>query len=350
MSETREALLKQEGMRALRNGHILESYAIYRQLARLKPDNAHLWYVLGMLLARKAYPLSAQRRFQRALACQPQLLVAQRALQEVMPAAQAFQKQVKIPQLSACVSVVVLTHNQWGVTNRCLTQLLAKTPEMRELIIIDNASTDETPDQLQRLAARDPRVRVVLNAQNRGFAAGCNQGLALAQAPYQLLLNNDVMVTSGWLARLLNGMEAQQADLVGPAATGVDGLQNVVNMLPQCLEDRDLCEEYAQQRALRHADQVTEIHRLVGFCLLMRRRVLEQIGGLDTRFGIGYFEDDDFCYRALRAGLRLRWVPGSFVHHLGSVSFVGAGHSVNALCRSNWRVFEKMAPSGDLSR
>src|ERR1019366_8002014 len=100
-------------------------------------------------------------------------------------------------------SIVILTHNQLAHTKTCLESIARHTPEAHELILVDNGSTDGTADYLREYAARHRRVVVIANRTNRGFAAGNNQGLALATGSQVLLLNNDTVVTPGWLGNML---------------------------------------------------------------------------------------------------------------------------------------------------
>ena len=92
-----------------------------------------------------------------------------------------------------------------------------------------------------------------------------------------------------------------------------------------------------------------DVNRLVGFCLLIAREVIEAIGPLDEQFGIGCFEDDDYCLRAIAAGFRAVIAGDSFVHHYGSRTFLGAGVDAGALMRENQRRFvEKWSGNGSI--
>ena len=89
-----------------------------------------------------------------------------------------------------------------------------------------------------------------------------------------------------------------------------------------------------------NAGQRVETDRLVGFCLLTRRDVVDRIGLLDEQFGIGNFEDDDFCRRALQAGFRALIAVDAFVHHFGGRTFVGSGVDFAQLMDDNRRKFD----------
>jgi len=181
-------------------------------------------------------------------------------------------------------------------------------------------------------------VRVVANADNRGFAAGNNQGLALARGEYVLLLNNDTIVTEGWLSRMLAVFDRHpEVGLVGPVSNYVSGAQ-LVPSVPY--KDAQGLRAFARDWAGAHAGQSQEVTRLVGFCLLIRRSVIERIGGLDERFGSGNFEDDDLCLRAAIAGFKARICRDAFIHHVGSQTFREAKIDYRANMERNWRLFK----------
>jgi len=235
-------------------------------------------------------------------------------------------------------TIIILTHNQLDHTRMCLASIEAHTPQPHELIIVDNGSTDGTRDYLRAYAATHDHVRVIANATNRGFAAGNNQALALARGEYVLLLNNDTAVTDGWLERLLAVFARYpQTGIVGPMSNFVAGPQQVPNTTYRSLAEM---EDFAAGWAAAHAGQSAPAVRVVGFCLLARRVVIEHIGGLDEQFGSGNFEDDDFCLRAALAGFETRIAQDVFIHHTGNQTFRGANIDYHQSLRRNWEVFK----------
>jgi GT2 family glycosyltransferase/glycosyltransferase involved in cell wall biosynthesis/tetratricopeptide (TPR) repeat protein len=237
------------------------------------------------------------------------------------------------------VSIIILTHNQIEHTRRCLTSIESSTPESHEIIVVDNGSTDGTVEFLQQRAAGHASTRVIYNDTNCGFATGNNQGLAVARGQFVLLLNNDTVVNKGWLGRMLSVFERYpEAGLVGPVSNCVSGLQLVKGVSYQDLRQMD---EFAAQWAVEHAGHTQEVNRLVGFCLMARRGVVERIGGLDERFGSGNFEDDDFCLRAGHVGFKARIALDAFVHHAGSATFNGARIDYRAAMLRNWKLFRR---------
>lgn len=236
------------------------------------------------------------------------------------------------------VSILILVLDQLDHTQRCLESIAACTPQPHEIVLVDNGSTDETLAWLTEFTARQAHVKLVRNAKNLGFAAGNNQALALARGDFVVLLNNDTLVTQGWLAEMLDVCTRHpRTGIVGPRSNRVVG--------PQVVEDpgyRTPAElpMFARDWTRRHAGQSRPIARVIGFCLLARRALIDRIGGLDDRFGTGNFEDDDFCIRARLAGFEARIADGSFVHHIGSQTFQGAGINYRQAMLTNWGLFK----------
>ncbi len=231
-------------------------------------------------------------------------------------------------------SVVILTHNQLRLTRACVNSIRLLTDEPYELVFVDNGSTDGTPAYLTGLAAADPRVRVVLNPENRGFPAGCNQGIRVATGAQVLLLNNDTVVTAGWLTRLLRALRSgPDVGLAGPCSNHVSGDQQVPVTYPE--DTLDGLDGFAWRHGRAHDGRAGDTDRLVGFCLLIKRAVIGAVGGLDEGFGLGNFEDDDYCRRARGAGFRAVIARDAFVHHVGGATFRATGVDYVGLMRAN---------------
>ena len=227
-------------------------------------------------------------------------------------------------------SIVIVTHNQLEYTRQCLDSLQRLTDQACELIVVDNGSSDGTVEYLRGF----PGVRLIVNETNRGFPAAANQGMSVATGNQVLLLNNDVVVTTGWLLRLLRALHSDPAiGLVGPCSNFVSGPQQVETRYDS-LADLD---GFAWDWGGAHEGVRVDVNRLVGFCLLIRRQVVEAIGLLDEQFGVGCFEDDDYCLRAVKAGYRAVIAGDAFVHHFGGRTFVGSGVDSGALMRENER-------------
>jgi GT2 family glycosyltransferase/tetratricopeptide (TPR) repeat protein len=239
-------------------------------------------------------------------------------------------------------SVIVLTYNQLNYTQQCIESLFCHTPSPFELIIVDNGSSDGTVDYLANLDRSQTaclRIHIIANPDNRGFAAGCNQGLAEARGRYCLLLNNDIVVTPAWLTKLIQPMGHEHIGFSGPMSNCVSGRQRVSDVAYDTASLKGL-DRFAREFGKRHTGQVIQQKRLVGFCLLIKRELIDRIGGLDERFKVGNFEDDDFCLRAVLAGYKGAIAKDCFVHHYGNQSFKGNRIDFNQQLLRNWDVFK----------
>ncbi len=236
-------------------------------------------------------------------------------------------------------SIIILAHNQVAQTQACLFSIEKHTPEPHEIIIVDNGSTDDTPSFLRQYKQMSPTVRIIRNEQNAGFAAGNNQALALARGDFILFLNNDTLVTEGWLRRMLTVMAKHpDAGLAGPRSNRVSGPQMIEGV---AYESVAAMEDFSGKLATQFDGQSTEFERVVGFCMLVRRAVIDRIGGWDETFPIGNFEDDDFCVRAGLAGFTARIVEDAFVHHEGSQTFKAMGIDYENQTLQNREIFAK---------
>jgi GT2 family glycosyltransferase len=238
------------------------------------------------------------------------------------------------------VSIVILTLNGLAVTKLCLNSLLSNTDEPDyEIIVVDNGSTDGTRAFLLDLARMHSHVKLVFNDQNRGFAAGSNQGLSVATGEFLVLLNNDTIVPPGWLARLVRHLDDPAIGLAGP-------------MTNRCGNEAQLDVRYRTYgEFLRVVSEiqnsssgaVTEMRTAIMFCVAMRREVFKQVGLLDERFETGMFEDDDYAMRIRAAGYRVGCVDDVFIHHFGQASIgeLAAAGTYGPLFHANRRRFEE---------
>ena len=223
---------------------------------------------------------------------------------------------------SPTASIVVLTYNNLTLTRQCLESIFDKTnaPDF-ELIVVDNASTDGTPQFLRQVADVHSNVRQILNVENTGFAHGNNQGAAAATGEYLVFLNNDTVVTPGWLDGLIRYLRDPSVGMVGPV-TNNSGNETRIRVDYTSLDDLG---RFAEEYTHAHRGQATEIGMLPFLCVALRRVVFEEIGPLDECFGVGMFEDDDYAFRLKQKGYRLLCVEEVFVHHWGSAGFSLAG-------------------------
>jgi GT2 family glycosyltransferase len=235
-------------------------------------------------------------------------------------------------------SIIVPCCGQLGFTRLCFASLVRHTRKPWELVVIDNGSTDGSAAYLAGVQDTAPvPVTIVSNARNLGFPAAVNQGLRVARGEYLILLNNDVVVTDAWLDQLVALVDSRpDMGLAGPMSNYVSPPQWVEKAPYQ---DMDEMHVFAGRWREEHRGQWFTVGKLSGFCLLMKRRVYETIGGLDERFGLGFFDDDDLAERARRAGFELAVAHDLFIHHFGSRTFQGNGIDTERLLEHNQQRF-----------
>ncbi|WP_323155330.1 glycosyltransferase [Pseudomonas alvandae] len=237
------------------------------------------------------------------------------------------------------VSVVVLTYNNLELTKACLDSLLTQSqyPNL-EIIVVDNHSSDQTPAYLCAWAEGHPDRIVILNPDNKGFAAGNNVGLAAASGDYLVILNNDTIVTAGWIKGLIRHLrDNKEIGIIGPITNNIGNEAKVGTRYDRV---DDMPAEAAQMTRARMGEWF-EINTLAFFCVMFPRSTYEQIGGLCEEYGLGFFEDDDYCRRVQRRGMRAACAEDVFVHHHLSASFNALGaRKKQALFEKNRAIYE----------
>jgi GT2 family glycosyltransferase len=227
------------------------------------------------------------------------------------------------PVISGMASIVILTRNALDYTKLCIDSIRKHTPEHMELIFIDNGSTDGTVPYLQTIA----NSKLIRNDYNKGFSVGCNQGMAEAAGEYIILLNNDTVVTAGWLTRLLGWLKQDPSiGIVGPCTNFAYSAQMVHPVPYQSMEEMEL---FAKVLMNHYEGKGIVAERLIGFCMAFHRNLIETIGGLDEQFFPGCYEDDDFCLRTRISGKRLWVAKDVYVHHHGNISFHVNGEDIH---------------------
>jgi GT2 family glycosyltransferase/glycosyltransferase involved in cell wall biosynthesis len=231
------------------------------------------------------------------------------------------------------VSIVVPVHDRVELTQLCLESMLEQPNDGSEtvdyeIIVVDDASTDETAAYLSALALERPELRVVTNEECRGFARSVNRGLVETRGAVLVVANNDIIVTHGWMAGLVDHLDDPAVGLVSASTAAhsrncrVEGQYRTYDDLQRVAVERRA--DLTRERAVTMAPL---------FCAALRREVLDQIGLLDEQFDVAMFEDDDYCARLEVAGYALVCALDVFVHHygegtLGELYADGAFHEV----------------------
>lgn len=221
------------------------------------------------------------------------------------------------------VSVVMVTYGNWPLVRRSLEALLEHTDPVYEVVVVDSASPDETP---QRLSEEVEGANIVLSEENLGFGVGSNLGAEKARGRYVCFLNSDAMVEPSWLDPLLEVLdEDATAGAVVPMLLNKDGsIQEAGSVIDSvgwslALGAGESVEAF-QHRFRREIDYGS------GACMLVRREDFWTVEGFDPAYGIGYFEDVDLSFKLKEHGLRTMYEPRSRVVH----ELHGSGSSVEA--------------------
>lgn len=217
-------------------------------------------------------------------------------------------------------SIIIPTYNKVNYLRECIDSIQTHTDTPYEIIVVDNASTDETVKYLLELTGE---VRYAIHDKNRGFSGAVNTGLMMAKGKTIVILNNDVLVTPNWLRNMLTCLFSdERIGIVGPITNYISGEQKI----EAPYETIEEMFSFAVQHNVPDHSKWQYTDRLLGFCLLFRRNLLEQTGYLDEGFEIGNFEDDDWTVRVRLQGKSLVICRDVFIHHYGSVSIKELGY------------------------
>jgi GT2 family glycosyltransferase len=216
------------------------------------------------------------------------------------------------------VSIVIPTFNKWEFTFRCLMALSHNTTDVaHEIIVIDNASSDETAQALPLL----DRIRFQRNPANHGFARACNQGAQMARGRYIVFLNNDTEPRAGWLSAMVRVADASpEVAVVGNKLLFPDGTIQHAGVIFGYGVPFPITPFHAHyRRPAAAADTAVELRAVTAACMLIRPAVFSAVGGFDEGFVNGY-EDVDLCLKVAMTGAKIAYTPDSVVVHHESVS------------------------------
>jgi N-acetylglucosaminyl-diphospho-decaprenol L-rhamnosyltransferase len=226
----------------------------------------------------------------------------------------------------ADLSAVVVNFNAGDHLIDCVRSL--RRAGVDDVLVVDNASTDGSP---QRLRAVDAAVTLIDTGANLGYGGGVNRGLEAAAGDHVLVLNADVVVDPGAVARLVAVLDAEaDVGIAGPRVDEVDGttypsartfprLRDAVGHAFVGLVTTD--NRFSRRYLMTEGDAAAarDVDWVSGACFLARRAALTAVDGFDTAYFM-YLEDVDLCWRVGQAGWRIRYEPAARVTHVQGVS------------------------------
>lgn len=218
---------------------------------------------------------------------------------------------------AASCDIIIPVWNKLEVTKGCLKSVYDNTRLPFNTILIDNASSGPARDFLAAFKAGHANVRLIRNDENLGWIRAVNQGMRMTSSPYICIMNNDTVVrTDGWLSGMID--IAASEDGIGLVNPSFDIRKRPANFRP--FIEIDFCR---------------------GYCVLIKRKVMEDIGLLDESYGMGYYDDDDYSVRAIRRGFRCVRANNVVVEHTGDTTFsaIYADEKRRALHEKNKSLF-----------
>ena len=237
------------------------------------------------------------------------------------------------------LSIIIINWNGGSLLSRCIETIVSSSPKVSyEIVIVDNASEDDSLAQVRANAVAAPMIasqqlRIFNNSENRGFGAANNQAFSLTDSPFVFLLNLDTEVPPGTIDTLLDKLKADpKLGACGPKLVNTDGSLQVsvffnpprvwhtfmsqlwlYNLLPGRMRGELLLGWHWKH------DRERCVPMLGGAAILARREMIDQVGGFDERFHM-YAEDNEWCWRITQSDWRLMFVPEAIVLHHGAHS------------------------------
>jgi GT2 family glycosyltransferase len=226
------------------------------------------------------------------------------------------------------VSIIVVNWNTKSLLRDCLASVYEQSRGVDfEIIVVDNASTDGSKEMIRN---DFPKVVLIENNKNSGFAAANNQGINVAKGRYVLLLNSDTIVLDDCIANIVSFADTQpRAGVVGCRVLNSDRtLQPTCFMFPSVLNlflsSSYLYKLFPKNRFFGrermtwwNANDVREVDIIKGCFMLIRREAIEQVGRMDENFFM-YAEETDWCYRFRKSGWKVMFAPvGEIIHYGG---------------------------------
>jgi GT2 family glycosyltransferase len=207
------------------------------------------------------------------------------------------------------VSIIIPVYHEWSQTLLCLRSLFRHTPIPFEVILVHNGS-DKVPEKVKNHRS----ILLIQNKINYGNAAAINQGLACSKGEYLIWLSSDTLPSYRWITQML-AIFKQDASvgMVGPMSNKALPEQRFLIPFKKVSQIHRFTNQFNHSNPKRWK----ECDRLSGFCLVYPRKVFEEVGFLDERFGLFVYEDYDYCLRVKQKGYRLMLAGDTYAHRFG---------------------------------
>ncbi len=204
--------------------------------------------------------------------------------------------------------IIIVVLNQLEYTRGCVESIIKHTNYPYKILIVDNGSNKETIDYLRYLQ-RQNAAEVIFNKKNLGWVEAVNQGMFYDDSSYVCVMNNDTLVYPGWLSEMVDISRKDKTI----------GIVNPLWGLPKKFKGSR--NDYYDRVVTKHKGEFIAIDWARGFCFLVKRGVINKIGGLDEVFSPGCYDDWDYSVRAWESGFRCVRAKGAFVYHYKNVTY-----------------------------
>jgi len=325
-----------KGVIYMMEGDMNKAEEILAQGLDVEPENFDLLYNMAYLHQYNGQIESAIEFYKKALQFSNNEKEADEVFEILKELGVEGSKDDILKDIIPKTSIIVLTHNNLQFNKLCIESIREYTEKgTYEIIVVDNHSTDGTAEWLK--TQKD--IKVILNDENVGFPKGCNQGIEAAYRGNDiLLLNNDTIVTPNWLSNLKKCLYSDnKIGAVGPVTNSCSYYQAIPTDYTNLNEMFKFAERFNVSDSTKWEQRI----KLVGYCMLIKRSVVEKVGLLDERFTPGNFEDDDYSLRIQEAGYKLFLCKDTFIHHFGSATFNNIKLDYTRLIKENERKFKE---------
>ncbi|MDD5650285.1 MAG: glycosyltransferase [Candidatus Nanoarchaeia archaeon] len=215
--------------------------------------------------------------------------------------------------------IIIVVHNALSYIQRCIESIEKYTNFPYKITIVDNNSNYETQSFLKNLQ----NIKLIVNEKNCGFGYANNKAIRETNSKYVCFLNSDTIVTKNWLTKLVNSLEKNNAGIVGPVSNFVSSeIQQVKFDYQHNVNSNDdlFIQDFSDKITRDFSLKVVETNRLVGFCMVTKKEILDKSGIFDERYDFN-FEDDDLGLRVIEQGYKLYCSLETFIYHFGGQTF-----------------------------
>ena len=235
------------------------------------------------------------------------------------------------------VSIVILNYNGKQFLENCINSIKLETKKNYEIIVVDNASTDNSG---RENSIKFPDCKFILNNENLGVPEGLNIGIRNSKGEFIILMNNDVTVTTNWLDSFFEAYEKFGIALYQPKFLKMknpeilDGTGDMINLF-----GFGFARDKGQKDSQKH-NKIEEVSYASGTCMFLPRKIISDVGYFDEKL-FAYHEELDFGWRARLYGYKSFYVPHTIIHHYGSAGWGWSGKKFYLLERNRWFVLLK---------